>query len=201
MNKSRARTRLSPEARQDQLLDTTRDMVIESGLQAFTMEGLAHAAGVSAPLVYNYFPNRPVLLQSLLRREYQRFAKELLAATKDTKNFADIVRISVTANFDHQAPGKILSLLLSQPEIAEAIKTERDQHNRQNARFLVQAAAQHYALDSKQARLAISMSSGASIAAAELAEKTKLDREETIQLAVNYILAGIERIAQGEPRP
>ena len=39
------------------------------------------------------------------------------------------------------------------------------------------------------------MSSGASIAAAELAANANLDRTETIELAVNYILSGIERIS------
>ena len=62
--------------------------------------------------------------------------------------------------------------------------------------LLVREASEHYQLDSKQAQLVISMSSGASIAAAELAEKTGLDREETIDVAVSYILAGIERIAE-----
>ena len=197
MNQARARTRLSPAARQDQLLDTTRALIIQSGLQAFTMEGLAQAAEVSAPLVYNYFPRRQELLQTLLKREYQRFIKQFVAAVKDAKNFEDIVRVSVATNFDHQAPGQILPLLLSQPEIAGAIHSTRDQNSRENARFLVREASAHYQLDSKQAQLVISMSSGASIAAAELAEKTGLDREEAIDLAVSYILAGIERIAEG----
>ena len=39
------------------------------------------------------------------------------------------------------------------------------------------------------------MSSGASIAAAELAASARLDRNEAMELAVAYILAGIERIA------
>ena len=64
----RSRTRLSPDARRQQLLDTTQAMLISKGLQAFTMEGLAKAAGVSAPLVYNYFANRIELLQALLKR-------------------------------------------------------------------------------------------------------------------------------------
>lgn len=197
MNQARARTRLSPAARQDQLLDTTRALITESGLHAFTMEGLAQAAGVSAPLVYNYFPTRQALLQTLLQREYQRFVEEFVAAVKDANTFEDIVRVSVATNFDHQAPGQILPLLLSQPEIAAAIRDKRNQNRGQNARFLVRAAREHYQLDSRQAQLVISMSSGASIAAAELAEKTGLDREETIDLAVSYILAGVQRIATG----
>ena len=195
MNDLRPRTRLSPDARRTQLLDKAKDMVITSGLQAFTMEGLAKHAGVSAPLVYNYFSGRPQLLKALLSREYNRFVEASTEALRDAQNFEDIVRISVTSNFDHYAPGNILPLLLSQPELASAVEAEQQRVGRQNAKFLVRAAADYYQLSPKQAQVAVSMSSGASIAAAEFAANAKLNRAETIELAVNYILAGIERIA------
>ena len=83
MNASRSRTRLSPDARRAQLLDTAKEMVISNGLQAFTMEGLAREAGVSAPLVYNYFAGRPQLLQALLVREYHLFVEETTEALQD----------------------------------------------------------------------------------------------------------------------
>ena len=41
-------------------------MIVEHGLQSFTMDGLARAAGVSAQLVYNYFPSRQALLEAEL---------------------------------------------------------------------------------------------------------------------------------------
>jgi len=191
----RSRTRLSPDARRQQLLDTTQALLISKGLQSFTMEGLAKAAAVSAPLVYNYFANRTELLQALLKREYQRFVEEFSALARDAQNFEEIVRISVTTNFDHQAPGHVLPLLLSQPEISDCLKVERRRHSRQNGRFLVRAAAEQYQLSSRQAGMVVSMSSGASIAAAELAASASLDRDEAMELAVAYILAGIERIA------
>ncbi len=195
MTASRPRTRLSPEARRTQLLDTAKTLVVAHGLQAFTMEGLAREAGVSAPLVYNYFSGRPELLQALLTREYERFVAATVEAVRSAENFEDIVRLSVTSNFDHHAPGNILPLLMSQPELAEAIKAEQQRLGRQNAKFLVSAAADTYQLSQRQAQLVVSMSSGASIAAAEFAAGAKLNREETIDLALSYIMAGIERIA------
>ncbi len=193
MNAPRSRTRLSPDARRTQLLDTAKEMLIASGLQAFTMEGLAREAGVSAPLVYNYFDGRPQLLQELLIREYHQFVEETTEALKSADSFEDIVRISVKSNFDHHAPGNILPLLQSQPEIAAAIRADQQRVGQRNAKFLVQSAADHYQLSVAEAQLAVSMSSGASIAAAELAANAKLDRSETIELAVSYILSGIER--------
>jgi AcrR family transcriptional regulator len=195
MSSTRPRRRLSPEARRKQLLDVARDVIVADGLQAFTMEGLAKAAEVSSPLVYKYFGSRQDLLRELLTREYHRFVAEALTVGRRATSFEDIVRSSVASNFDHHAPGSILPVLLSQPDIAAAIASERKKHGRQNARFLVRAAADSYHFTKQQAQLAVSMSSGASIAAAELAATIGLDREETIELAVAYILAGIERIA------
>jgi AcrR family transcriptional regulator len=73
------RTRLSPEARKKQLLDTAREMIVRDGLQHFTMEALARSAGVTAPLVYNYFSSRQMLLQSLLVQEYDSFRLKIVA--------------------------------------------------------------------------------------------------------------------------
>jgi AcrR family transcriptional regulator len=192
----RTRTRLTPEARQDQLLDTARAMVIEQGLQSFTMEGLAKAAGVSAPLVYNYFPNRQDLLQALLKREYRRYVDNIVQASGAAEDFKDLVRVAVTSNFDHQAPGNLLPMLLSQPEISIAVQAEQTRDRRKSATFLVRRAAKQYRLTQREAQLVISMASGASIAAAELSKSANLYREDAIDSAINFIMAGIEQIAR-----
>ena len=49
------RTRLSPEGRRNQLLDTARDLLLKKGFSGFTMDTLAFEAGVSNPLIYKYF--------------------------------------------------------------------------------------------------------------------------------------------------
>ncbi len=196
MPSGRTRTRLSPSARRDQLLDHARTMIVNNGLQRFTMEGLAAIAGVSAPLVYNYFKSRSELLQTLLKREYGVFVEAITSAVSETEDFEDIVRVSVTSNFEHYAPGNVLPLLLSQPEIAVAVRKLREKHGQQVARFLVRAAARQYKLDKQYAQLMVTMSSGASIAASEFAANSGLDRDATIELAVTYIMAGIKQLSR-----
>ena len=196
MPAGRTRTRLSPSARRDQLLDHARTMIVNNGLQRFTMEGLAAIAGVSAPLVYNYFKSRSELLQTLLKREYGVFVEAVTSAVSETEDFEDIVRVSVTSNFEHYAPGNVLPLLLSQPEIAVAVRKLREKHGQQVARFLVRAAARQYKLDKQYAQLMVTMSSGASIAASEFAANSGLDRDATIELAVTYIMAGIKQLTR-----
>ena len=100
----RKRTRLTPEARADQLLDCAATMVCQNGLATFTIEGLAAEASVSVPLVYNYFPSRVALLQALLQREYRRFGHRTETAAASAVTFKDIVRVSVRSNFEHNAP-------------------------------------------------------------------------------------------------
>ena len=196
MNLPRKRTRLSPEARKDQLLDTAKQMVIESGLQSFTMEGLARTAAVSSPLIYNYFKSRKILLQNLLERESQDITSKLNEEISAAESFEEIVRISIASNFDHHAPGNILPILQSQPEIAISQEARREKQSKQVARYLAQNLAKNYHLTRAQAAQVMFMSSGASIAAAEYAAFSKADRTKTIDTALAYVLAGIKHIAE-----
>ena len=196
MTVNRVRTRLSPEARKNQLLATAKQMIVDNGLQSFTMEALARSAGVSSPLVYNYFASRQAVLRALLEQEYQVYTRKLTGEVQAAQNFEEVVRTFIISNFDHYAPGNILPILLSQPEIADAVQASQNKYGRQTASFLVQNTAKTYKLTKPQAELLVRMSSGASIAAAEYSAHSNVDREKTIDTVLSYILAGLGRIAQ-----
>ena len=190
------RTRLAPEARRSQLLDTARTLIQQAGLQGFTMEGLARSASVSTPLVYNYFATRMDLLRELLEREYRKYGEQLRDQLRDAQGFEQIARIFVGANFDHHAPGNILPILLSQPELAVATREQEKTENRRTARYLVQSITKSYPLTRSQAELLVSMSSGASIAAAGYCARSKAGREETIDAVMQYMVAGIRSFSE-----
>jgi len=124
---SKTRTRLSPANRIDQLLDVAKQMIVSDGLQSFTIESLARLAAVSSPLVYNYFSSRQALLQALLEREYRVSGSALLAEVVNANSFEEVIRIFIANNFDHHAPGNIVPVLMSQPELAAHIKQLRKQ--------------------------------------------------------------------------
>ena len=189
---AKPRTRLSPSARTDQLLDVAKQMILSDGLQAFTMESLARTAAVSSPLVYNYFSSRQALLQALLEREYKISGNALFVEVMNANSFEEVIRMFVANNFDHHAPGNILPVLLSQPEIADIIRPLRKDERIRTAHYLVENSAKTYKLTVEQAQLAITMSSGASIAAAEWAAMNKLDRNHAIDMVVSYIKSGME---------
>ncbi len=64
--------RLPPEERREQLLDAALDLMVESGVEAVSMESVARRAGVTKPVVYGIFADRGALLFDLLEREERR---------------------------------------------------------------------------------------------------------------------------------
>ena len=192
----RKRTRLTPDARADQLLDCAATLICRNGLATFTMESLANEASVSVPLVYNYFSSRVILLQALLKREYARFCEKTEKAVSNAKTFRDIVHVSVTSNFEHNAPRTVLPMLITQPEIACVIQNELKKNGRNAASFLIERTASHYQLDADRARLIVELSKGAAWAAAEWTGKRSNNQEETIDQTVDYIIAGIEQLTR-----
>ena len=193
---SKTRTRLSPANRIDQLLDVAKQMIVSDGLQSFTIESLARLAAVSSPLVYNYFSSRQALLQALLEREYRVSGSALLAEVVNANSFEEVIRIFIANNFDHHAPGNIVPVLMSQPELAAHIKQLRKQQGKQAANYLVENTAKNYKLTVEQAQLAITLSSGASVAAAEWVAMNQLDRERAIDMALAYIKSGMEGLGE-----
>ena len=70
------------------------------------------------------------------------------------------------------------------------------QHSRASANFLMDKAAEYYALSEHEARLAVTMSSGAAMAAASQSSNQQEVVDQTIDLVVDYILAGIDRLTK-----
>lgn len=71
------RHRMSAAARREQLLDVTRDLVVEQGFGAVSMESVARRAGITRPVVYGHFPELGALLDAMLERESSRALSQL----------------------------------------------------------------------------------------------------------------------------
>lgn len=192
---AKQRTRLSPAARTDQLLNVAKKMIVSDGLQSFRMESLARMAEVSSPLVYNYFSSRQALLRALLEREYRESSNALFYEVVNATSFEDVIRVFIASNFEHHAPGNILPVLLSQPDIADSISEMRREQRKRTATYLVKNSAKTYKLSIEQAQLAITMSSGASVAAAEWVVMSSLEKSQAIDMALSYIKAGMSGLA------
>jgi len=191
MNKKK-RTRLAPQARRTQILDAAATIIGQHGLSGFTMDALAREAGVSNPLVYQYFSSRRVLLEELLELEFDRYRDDLLERLNSARSFEDIVRVFVAKNFDEADRGSVVQILQSQPDIQKSIDKKVKQRERRLAKFLVSQLADTFTLTRAQAESMAIMGSGASVAAAERVRRSGCNREDLIDDTVSFIVGGIE---------
>lgn len=70
--RSKAAPRMAPAQRQEQILDSTRRLMFREGYAGVTMQSIAREAGVTRPVVYEFYRDRTQLLQDLLSREAQK---------------------------------------------------------------------------------------------------------------------------------
>jgi AcrR family transcriptional regulator len=68
------RTRLSREARQDQLLDLGAELFADRSYEDVHIEELSEVAGVSRGLLYHYFPTKRAFFAAMVRRESGRMS-------------------------------------------------------------------------------------------------------------------------------
>ncbi len=184
------RRRLSPDARRNQLLDCARDIIVNQGLSTLTMEILAQQAGVSNPLIYKYFDTRLQLLQELLLREYAAFRDTVKEKLTRSKDYRQTVRAYVDINFEQFAGGDVLSILLNQPDVRQALQEkERPRY----APFFIKEMAKEYGITNRQAETLVVLASGASLAAAEHYGRYGGDREAQIDQTVAFIFGGIQQ--------
>jgi AcrR family transcriptional regulator len=71
------RTRMTRQARREQILDVASRLIQRGGLNAVTMERVAEHAGVSKRILYRHFANADELLVELLRREVLRSRSQI----------------------------------------------------------------------------------------------------------------------------
>ncbi len=90
-----SRRRLSAASRRRQLLDVALDTFARSGLDATTMDDIAHAAGVTKPLLYQHFKSKRALFLELL----DDVAVRIIAALTEAAESAPGPRQQVETGF------------------------------------------------------------------------------------------------------
>lgn len=121
-------TRLSKQARREQLLNTAVALVRSQGTDGLTLVTLAEAAGVSRPIAYDHFGTRPGLLLALYRRLDERHRAAIAQGLQEAAPTADeVARVISTAYFacatDMPELNAISAALKGNPEM-EAIQHE-----------------------------------------------------------------------------
>ncbi|MYY13538.1 TetR family transcriptional regulator [Streptomyces sp. SID4919] len=123
-----APTRLSKQARREQLLDTAVAIVRTRGADGLTLVTLAEEAGVSRPIAYDHFATRPGLLLALHQRLDDRHRAAITQALRDAEPGAgEVARVISTAYFACATGmpelGAVSAALKGNPEM-EAVQRE-----------------------------------------------------------------------------
>lgn len=105
---STKRRRLSPDERQQEILDAACQLVLADGISNLTMEKIANEAGASKALLYRYFPNSSALLRQLYKRELGKLQAQHLEVLVSPHSFEDMVKQTASINRVNQNERQLL---------------------------------------------------------------------------------------------
>lgn len=196
----RVRTRLTPAARRDQILDVAARVIVQEGLQAATMERLARAAGVSKALVYTYFSTRDVLLGALLQREQAELGDRGMAAALRAETFPDLIVQTTRHYLEHvRDRGPLIAALLADPATAALMEAESKVNRDQTIRYLVRATRRAYGLPLPRAIAAVDLLMAVTGRAGKLVADGDLEIETAVDMCLQIALGGLARLAETPP--
>ena len=92
-------SRLSADARREQLLEVAIDAFAMSGYHSTSMNDVAAAAGVTKPVLYQHFDSKRALYIALLDDVGDRITSAVLEATKNTDSGKETTRLGFVAYF------------------------------------------------------------------------------------------------------
>jgi TetR/AcrR family transcriptional regulator, fatty acid biosynthesis regulator len=189
------RSRLDPEARKDLILDAAAQVVTTEGLAAVSMERLGREAGVSKGLVYNYFPNRTALLQSLLLRENRDYDRQQREAAQGARDVETMVRVTTRTYLEHIAEkGILIQRLLSEPAIGAATSEIEETGRRQAMDYLSTRLNLEHPLPPAIAGLMVELTLGLTGAGGAYLDRKGCDLSLLEDMLVDMILAAINAV-------
>jgi AcrR family transcriptional regulator len=185
--------RMPGHERREHLLDVAALAIVEEGIDAVTMEGIAARAGVSKGLGYAYFRNRDELVVALYDREMRSLDERVMKAIAAEATLEAKVRATLTVWFAHlYERGEIIATLaMAQP--AEGPVADR-RRARQHAleRFWTELVIEEYPNVPKH--LARAMAAAALSGAGGLVEswvRRKASRSELIPAYTAFVVEGM----------
>jgi AcrR family transcriptional regulator len=147
--------RLPRSERREQLLDVAAGLILDKGIEAVTMEGVAAAAGVSKGLGYAYFANSSTLLRALLEREVGKLNDRVRSAFVGETTFEARLRAVIHAWFDHIEQDGILMGRLLQATRNDGPHVEaRNAYNRFNEKWWADLAERELGVPNSKGQIA-----------------------------------------------
>lgn len=189
---TKKRTRLAPEVRQNQILDVTASLIREHGVSYINMDLIGREAGISKPLVYNYFPNRIDLLKSLLQREVKRYHSTTVDVASQADTLEELVRLTTRNMLSYVDEfGIVIEQLMLEPEVAQVLEELDTHYQRRHAEALAQRLTDEFDLEPRTADAVVEIALGLSRAAGPYLERTKADPEFLEDVLVSMIMGSL----------
>ena len=189
---ARKRTRLTPEARREQILDEAARLILDEGLYAVSMERLARDVGISKGLVYNYFPTRDALLTALLNREQAELRDRGMASALQAESYDDLIRQTTRLYLEQTRDrGALIAALLSDPSVSLLMEEANRAERERTVRYFVRATRRAFNLPLPMAIAAVEMASAVTDRAGRLVAEGQLDVDAATEMCVEMITGGL----------
>ena len=190
------RTRLSPLARTEQILDDAARLILDEGLSVVTMERLAREAGVSKGLVYNYFPSRDALLAALLHREQTELRDRGMVTALQAQSYDDLIRQTTRLYLEQTRDrGALTAALLADPSVARLMEEDSRADLDRTIRFFVRATRREYGLALDVGINAVDLLMAVTDQAGKLVAQGQVDVDTATEMCVQLITGGLARLA------
>ena len=188
------RTRLRPQVRREQLIDSAARLVVAQGFLPLPAERLAKAAGVSKALVYTYFPEQYALFNSVLERELTALVTGGLDTASQVRDLDQAAVLCAMIYFEHVArTGPLLNILMSDRYMSGRIERRLVRLRNGVLRRLVRLAAD-LPLSKKEILAAIEMMIAIPEEAGRLVFHEELDAAVARQICQSLILSSLQAL-------
>jgi len=193
-------SRLPRSERREHLLDVAAQLILDKGIEAVTMEGVATAAGVSKGLGYAYFTNSGTLLRALLQREVRKFNEHVIAALATEQDFEARLRAVIHAWFDHVADQGILMGRLLQATRNDGPHVEaRNAYNRSNEQWWADLAERELGVPNGRGRIATAILLTGLEGVVQRWVQCGDTREELEEVFVRVAMGGLNNLRDDSP--
>lgn len=193
----KTRVRLSPEAREQEILEYAAKIVSQEGVFAVSIERIGNALDISKSTVYSYFPSITELLQELFRREMKSLRAAQNQAIIEAKTIEQLVRGVTHAYLNYiDEKGLLISRLQADPSLSSV--GGPTEFGRETAvKHLAETIGKVFDIPMSIAIPATDISFGLPEAAGQCLNRKVTDKKTIEDLTVAMILSCIKATKEG----
>jgi AcrR family transcriptional regulator len=199
---SKRRKRLTGPERRRQLIEAATELLAQRGADALTLPNLAVAAGVSKPVVYDHFPDRPALVKTLLQEYSQHLFDDTARALEEHPDDIEAaVREGNRVYFDRalgRAPAQrdLFVSVAGDPEVEQG----RVELRRRFTALWAERVREVTGVAPREARTLAAMFIASSEAALRQVMLRRLGKERALRLQVELVMSTLRGLAGASPR-